>query len=68
MARDTRGIWIEILKKWVILQEFPNTCPQTLMSHYGFQFWNIKKIFVFYVQNVDQSVCANLQIKNLLFH
>ena len=21
----------------------PNCCPQTLMSHYGFWFWNIKK-------------------------
>ena len=28
----------------VILQELPNSCPQTLMSHYRIRFWNIKKI------------------------
>jgi len=29
---------------WVILQELPNSCPQTLMSHYGFRFRNFSKI------------------------
>jgi len=29
---------------WVILHELPNSCPQTLMSHYWFRFWNISKI------------------------
>ena len=38
---------------WVILQELPNSCPQTLMSHYGFRFWNISKILC----GLCRSIC-----------
>jgi len=35
---------LTIYYSWVILQELPNSCPQILMSQYGFRFWNISKI------------------------
>jgi len=38
---------------WVILQELPNSCPQTLMSHYWFRFWNILKILC----GLCRSIC-----------
>jgi len=49
---------------WVILQELPNSSPQTLMSLYGFDYGIFQKLFVSYV---DQYVCAYLQFKTCYF-
>jgi len=57
------AIWPSKYKrKRVILQELPNSCPQTLMSHYRFRFWNISNILCVFCRSICMCIFTILKL------